>query len=74
MRDTTRCRRNAGELKLAEQAVVFGTSTLSFIHLNKCTGLVVRVSGGNLMKMVVLRLIRVVMIPPAVSILIEGQR
>ena len=48
MRDTTRCRRNAGELKLAEQqAVVLGMSTLSSIHLNKCTGLVVRVSGED---------------------------
>jgi hypothetical protein len=45
--DTTRHRRNARELKLAEQVVMLGASTLSFVHLNEYTGLVVRVSGED---------------------------
>ena len=47
LRDATRCRRDAKQLKLAEQAVVLGASTLAFVYLYKHTGLTVRVSRGN---------------------------
>jgi hypothetical protein len=40
--NTTR-RRNARQLKLAEEVVVLGASTLSFVYLNKYTRLVVGV-------------------------------
>jgi NAD-specific glutamate dehydrogenase len=39
--NTTRSRRNARQLKLAEELVVLGASTLSFVYLNKYTRLVV---------------------------------
>ena len=39
--NTTRSRRNAGQLKLVEEVVVLGASTLSFVYLNKYTKLVV---------------------------------
>jgi NAD-specific glutamate dehydrogenase len=77
LRDTTRGRRDFRQLKFAEQAVVLGASTLSFVNLYKRTGLVVRVSGeisDVLVWTVVLRLKREVMTPPAVSILSEGKR
>jgi NAD-specific glutamate dehydrogenase len=41
--NTTRSRRNARQLKIAEEVVVLGASTLSFVYLNKYTRLVVRV-------------------------------
>ena len=47
LRNTTGSRRNARQLELAKQVVVFGSSTLSFVHLNKYTGLVVSVSGED---------------------------
>ena len=47
LRGTTRRRGNARQLKLAEQFVVLRASTFSFVHLNKYTGLIVRISGEN---------------------------
>ena len=47
LRHTTRSRWNAREFELAEQVVVLGAGTLSFVHLNKHTRLVVRVSGED---------------------------
>ena len=47
LRNTTRSRWNARQLNLAKQVVVFSASTLSFVHLNKHTRLVVRGSGED---------------------------
>ena len=46
MWNTTR-RRNARQLELAEEVVVLGASTLSFVYLNKYTRLVVGVGGED---------------------------
>ena len=43
--NTTRSRRNARQLKLAEEVVVLGARTLSFVYLNKYTRLV----GGRVL-------------------------
>jgi NAD-specific glutamate dehydrogenase len=45
--NTARSRRNARQLKLAEELVVLGASTLSFVSLNKYTRLVVGVGGED---------------------------
>jgi NAD-specific glutamate dehydrogenase len=45
--NTTRSRRNARQLKLAEEVVVLGASTLSLVYLNKYTRLVVGVGGED---------------------------
>ena len=47
LRNTTRSRWDVRQLKLAEQVVVLGASTISFVHLNKHTRLVVRESGED---------------------------
>lgn len=48
LRNTTRCRRNARELELAEEVVVLGASTLTLVDLDEHTGLVVGVRGEDL--------------------------
>jgi hypothetical protein len=46
--NTTGRGRDAGKVKLAEQVVVLGHTTLTFEHLNEDTGLVVSVGGESL--------------------------
>lgn len=48
LRNTTRSRRNASKLELAEQVVVLGTGTLTLVDLDEHTGLVVGVGGEGL--------------------------
>ena len=48
LRNTTRSRWNARQHKLAQQVVVLGVSTISFVHFNKQTSFVVRGSGEDL--------------------------
>ena len=45
--NTTRSRRNVRQLKLAEEVVVLGASTLPFVYLYKYTSLVVGVGGED---------------------------
>ncbi|KAG8126575.1 hypothetical protein E2320_021724, partial [Naja naja] len=64
---TTRCRWNTCQVKLAQQVVVLGHGSLTLIHLYQHTTLVVKV-WVCLVGIVVLRLIKAVITPPAVSI------
>jgi hypothetical protein len=63
--------RNTRDFELAEQFVDLGVSTISLVYLNKHIGLIVRLRGEYfefLVGMAVLRMMRTVMIRPAVSI------
>mmetsp|Transcript_21933 Transcript_21933/g.70873 ORF Transcript_21933/g.70873 Transcript_21933/m.70873 type:complete len:677 (+) Transcript_21933:167-2197(+) len=49
LRDATRCRRDAGELELAEEVVVARARALALEHLDEHAGLVVGVGGEDLL-------------------------
>ena len=67
LRDTTRDGRNSGEFKFTEQVVVLGVSTFALVDLNEDTRLVVEKISDFFVGTVVLRLIRAIITPPAVS-------
>merc|ERR1719204_2683063 len=46
--NTSRSRRNASEIELAQVVVVLGHGTLAFVHLDRHSGLVVAVGGEGL--------------------------